>query len=211
MISQQYHMIYDILEWNEDGSWKGWKLEIPSPPPPPHLQPQVHILFKYLKGASPLHQNSQYSRGWGAVGYTIKEGYKELLANKRNQTQTTWWKNVWNSDVLPKINLFCWTLMHGKILTGEILMKRGFHDPFLCALCQRNYESIQHLFWECPFSKKIWATIYQGGFFSGPEEIEFWTTSGIWGWKQTIKQRLTPSSKGYTWKKKAHTNSECSG
>jgi hypothetical protein len=74
MISQQYHTLHDISEWNKDGSWQGWKLEIPPPPPP--LQHQVHLLFKYLKGASPLHQNAQDSRGWGAAGYTVKEGYK---------------------------------------------------------------------------------------------------------------------------------------
>jgi hypothetical protein len=51
--------------------------------------------------------------------------------------------------------------VHGKILTGENLMKKGFYDPFLCALCQRSQEIIQHHFWECAFSKQTWATMYQ--------------------------------------------------
>jgi hypothetical protein len=78
----------------------------------------------FLKGASPLHQNAQDSRGWVGAGYTIKEGYKAILANKRIQTPTKWWKNVWNLDVLPKINLLCWILAHGKILTRNFFMKR---------------------------------------------------------------------------------------
>jgi hypothetical protein len=40
-------------------------------------------------------------------------------------------------------------------------MKRGFHGPFTCALCQRNQDSILHLFWECPFSIKVWEFVYR--------------------------------------------------
>jgi hypothetical protein len=37
----------------------------------------------------------------------------------------------WIQDTLPKINIFIWSLAHGKILTSENMMKRGFHDTAL--------------------------------------------------------------------------------
>jgi hypothetical protein len=157
MISEHKITLFDISSWNEDGSWKGWRLgDFPI-----HLQCQAHLLISFLKGAAPIHRDIQDSRGWGPVGYTVKEGYKILLANSRNLINSARWKNIWSSDALPKINIFIWTLAHGKILTGENLMKRGFHGPFTCALCQRTQESSQHLFWECTFSSKVWESVYR--------------------------------------------------
>jgi hypothetical protein len=75
------------------------------------------------------------------------------------QTSTKW-KNIWSQDALPKINIFIWSLAHGKILTGENLMKRGFHGPFICPLCQNSQDTIQHLFWDCPFSTTVWNVAY---------------------------------------------------
>jgi len=68
MILQRYHKLYDISDWNKDGSWHGWKLINPLPP---KLQPQAQLLLNFLKGTSPLHQNAKDSRGWGAIGYTV--------------------------------------------------------------------------------------------------------------------------------------------
>jgi hypothetical protein len=43
-----------------------------------------------------------------------------------------------------------------KIITAENLQKRGIAGPSRCALCMASEESIQHLFFECPFTLKIW-------------------------------------------------------
>ena len=40
----------------------------------------------------------------------------------------TFWKIVWNSPSIPKVNFFTWILMHKKALTGDNLSKRGFLD-----------------------------------------------------------------------------------
>jgi hypothetical protein len=51
--------------------------------------------------------------------------------------------------------------VHGKVLTGENLLKRGFQGPFRCPLCEKNYESIQHLFWDCEFTKQVWFNFFK--------------------------------------------------
>jgi hypothetical protein len=68
-------------------------------------------------------------------------------------TKQPMWKNIWSNDGLPKVNTFCWTLAHGKILTGENLAKRGIKGPFHCTLCKKSEETSQHLFLECNFAK----------------------------------------------------------
>jgi hypothetical protein len=50
--------------------------------------------------------------------------------------------------------------VHDKILIGENLMKRGFHGPFICPLCQIGQENINHLFWECSFARKCWTLAF---------------------------------------------------
>jgi hypothetical protein len=58
MLSQQKSSLHDIHEWNEDGSWQGWKLgNIP-----PHLQQQAHLLIKSLKGNSPFIRTSRTTK-----------------------------------------------------------------------------------------------------------------------------------------------------
>jgi hypothetical protein len=94
-------------------------------------------------------------------GYSVKEGYNTLLSTLRVYQNSTKWKNVWSQDSLPKVNFFTWSLSHGKILTGENLMKRGFHDPFICPLCQSNQDNIHHLFWNCPFSQTVWKVAFR--------------------------------------------------
>ena len=44
------------------------------------------------------------------------------------------------SKTFPKIDLFTWTLLHGKILTGDNLEKRGFMGPFHFPLCSAANE-----------------------------------------------------------------------
>jgi hypothetical protein len=55
LISEHKTNIFDISSWNEDGSWKDWRLG----ETPIHLKNQVQLLLSLLKGASPLHRNLQ--------------------------------------------------------------------------------------------------------------------------------------------------------
>jgi hypothetical protein len=85
LLVQQKSSLYAISDWNEDGSWKCWNLG----DFPPHLQNQAQILVKALRGATPLHRNTPDCRGWGSTGYSVKEGYKSLIAKSRLLNQTT--------------------------------------------------------------------------------------------------------------------------
>jgi len=121
---------------------------------------QAQVLISLLKVEATILRDILDSRGRGTYGYLVKELYNTLLSSLRVLHPSTKWKNIWIQDSLPKINIFIWSLAQGKILTGENLMKRGFHCPFICPLCQNSQDTIQHLFWDYPFSTTFWNVAY---------------------------------------------------
>jgi hypothetical protein len=156
LIVGQKRTLFDFPKWNENGNWKEWSLGgIPA-----QMSNQAQVLISTLKGAAPILSDIPDNRGWGTDWYSIKEGYNTLLSSLRVIQTSTKWKNVWSQDALPKINIFIWSLAHGNIPTRENVMKRGFHGPFNCPLCQNSQDTIQHLLWDCPFSTTVWNVAY---------------------------------------------------
>ena len=47
-------------------------------------------------------------------------------------------------------------MINKKILTWEQLQIRGYNGPSRCVLCEGNLEDLQHLFFCCPFSVRIY-------------------------------------------------------
>ena len=68
------------------------------------------------------------------------------------------WKSIWKGFAPPKVEVFCWQLLRGRVAVKEQLVCRGLLDRnlALCTFCKVEYESIGHLFFACPFSWKIW-------------------------------------------------------
>ena len=53
--------LYDISEWNRNGTWKNWNLgEVPI-----FLLNESHQFLMILNGSSPIHLNLNDSREWG--------------------------------------------------------------------------------------------------------------------------------------------------
>lgn len=45
---------------------------------------------------------------------------------------------------------------NNKLTTRDILAKWGIHVPLHCPICSSHDESLDHLFFHCPFFKPIW-------------------------------------------------------
>lgn len=88
--------------------------------------------------------------------YLVKEEYIILMSNLLHPTPLKIWKLIWNREVIPKVNSFCWMLIHKKIITTKNLRCKNIHDPLRCLLCNCEEESIYHLFYVCSFSLSIW-------------------------------------------------------
>ena len=130
--------------------------------PPLHLEEAKNLLMTSLQGMSPIKETKKDSIGWGKNGqYTVKEGYKRLTVEPVASEHI--WKKVWHPDSIPKVNSFCWLLIHNKLLTAENLRKRGVAGPSRCALCNNEEETSSHLFMHCSVSLKVWQCVLPSG------------------------------------------------
>jgi len=94
--------LYDISSWNDNGSWRDWNLgDVPQ-----QLKEQDEFLIRFLKGEAPIQKTRPDNRGWGNKGYSVTQGYNQLLNSMDGHQSSAKWKNVWNRDSLPKINFF---------------------------------------------------------------------------------------------------------
>ncbi|KAK1693054.1 hypothetical protein QYE76_009751 [Lolium multiflorum] len=70
----------------------------------------------------------------------------------------THFKEIWRTRVLPKIRVFLWQLIRGRLPSGDQLVKRHGPSNGRCALCG-DWETCDHIFFTCHIAKFMWAGI----------------------------------------------------
>lgn len=71
--------------------------------------------------------------------------------------ESKWLFNLaWMGQGPLKFHLFLWLLLERKILTWDVLVKKGWEGPGFCVLHRQNNESIEKLFVFFPFMKTVW-------------------------------------------------------
>ncbi|KAK3218153.1 hypothetical protein Dsin_012123 [Dipteronia sinensis] len=65
---------------------------------------------------------------------------------------------LWAGICPPKIEVFAWQVLKGKIMVYEVLNRYGFNSAqsMDCSLCHSEVESINHLFLHCHWTWGIW-------------------------------------------------------
>nr|GEX88253.1 hypothetical protein [Tanacetum cinerariifolium] len=102
----------------------------------------------------------------GSCGWcTIKSGYKQALLCKENgyskaktssNQSSKFWTKLWNIDAQPKSKLFLWKAISNFVATMDNLFKRKFSPNPTCPLCQSCAKMIEHLLFECAWTRPIW-------------------------------------------------------
>eukprot|EP00253_Pinus_taeda_P033982 PITA_33982 len=181
--------IYALSNWDHRGDWAGWDFR----GVPARLSLEQTLLEDLLEEAAPINRSMKDSSGWGQSGvYTTAAGYRALQASRNSRQTPAFWKNVWDSLALPKVNLFFWTLVHNKLLTSDNLEKRNIARPHRCVLYSNNFETAQHLFLECNFAKEVWGIILQEFHISLPSQISI--SELFASWSLLYSQRIPPKS-----------------
>ncbi|KAK2369712.1 hypothetical protein QL285_082828 [Trifolium repens] len=87
-----------------------------------------------------------------------------------------WAKCIWSPDIPPSKSLLAWRLMHSKVPTDENLMARGCLIPSMCNLCNKHTETSFHIFFECPFTVRLWS------WFAGclNQALQFTSMEDMW-------------------------------
>ena len=84
------------------------------------------------------------------AAYLIAKGLKSLSL----ETQSFNW--VWKSETLPKIQFPLWLCFHDSLPTAQVLSSRGLTIDPVCKLCNKHFETIEHLFRGCEIAHQFW-------------------------------------------------------
>jgi mannosylglycoprotein endo-beta-mannosidase len=88
--------------------------------------------------------------------YTAKSAY---LMQFTGAIDTDFCTSIWRCWAPGKCKFFMWTAAHNRILTADVLQRRGWENNYFCQLCFRNLETPWHLLTECSWTRKVWAAL----------------------------------------------------
>ncbi|KAG7567824.1 Ribonuclease H-like superfamily [Arabidopsis thaliana x Arabidopsis arenosa] len=143
--------------------WKEPWLSLSTPTTPfgPATKASQHLMVSHLRHPTTLDWNTERIRI-----YTVKSGYYEALNEEdkvRTATQSLdtydWKSKLWKIKCSPKVKLLLWKALQNALPVGEILKSRTIVDSACCIHCEADEETLCHLFFTCPFAKKVWDNI----------------------------------------------------
>ena len=83
----------------------------------------------------------------------IKQIYYHM---KGEQQRPAWTCLMFNNPARPKAYFIMWIMMNQKLATVDRLTQWGIVVDKRCVLCKNTEESIEHLFLQCQFARKLW-------------------------------------------------------
>lgn len=94
--------------------------------------------------------------GYQTLGqFNVKE-VADLASGSTNLPTEKRWCKLWGQGHWPKITLFLWLLMRGRILTWENLRRRGMLGSSVCVMCQKVEKTIEHLLQGYEWAREVW-------------------------------------------------------
>lgn len=132
-----------------EGSW-----HLPPARTENQLALQVHLTTVILSDTEDYNE-------WRIDGnlrqrYNTGEVYTYL---KGDQQLVSWAKIVWFSHGIPRHSFLTWLVLLDRCPTRDRLIRWGLNVDPNCLLCNTGPESINHLYFECPYSTSIWTQI----------------------------------------------------
>ncbi|KAK8510054.1 hypothetical protein V6N11_029049 [Hibiscus sabdariffa] len=136
---------------NPNGSWAWAKFQdfLPSP---------VLLAIAAMTPPSVLGSDSI---GWGGDDhrvFMVKSAYC-LCAGDAHRDESQLWKTVSKYCGLPRIRMFLWLVIKGKILTNSERVRRHMSNNSCCGLCGAMVEDLSHLFRGCVEARLLWSRV----------------------------------------------------
>ena len=78
--------------------------------------------------------------------YSAKLGYEVAIKELIVREDQWWRKRLWKIQSPLKTIITMWLALSNKLLTWEMLKKRGFEGPGICTLCKLSDEMSYHCF-----------------------------------------------------------------
>lgn len=102
---------------------------------------------------------------WRSGNNKFKEKFStaETWQQIREQHQQyDWHKAVWFKHATPKYSFVVWVALRDRLSTGSRMAQWSASVDTSCIFCQVPVETVDHLFFECSYSKQIWEKLARG-------------------------------------------------
>lgn len=86
---------------------------------------------------------------------SVKDIYSLMISSKR-ALSAIFPLAFWKLSCSPKMLYFSWLVYYNKNLSWENLMKRQWHGPSRCCMCESAEETNLHMFFKCTSLLEIW-------------------------------------------------------
>ena len=70
--------------------------------------------------------------------------------------QSTFFRQLWGLNIMPKWKMFIWKMWHNCLATASNLQYRGIPISNHCHTCLHDDEDDQHIFRKCPLALEAW-------------------------------------------------------
>ncbi len=122
-------------------------------------QQEVGTLRNLIDGVTLNEDLDSISWRWCTNGkFTVSGAYKFISFDGVDGRKIS---HLWSVKIPLKIKLFLWLAGRYRLLMADLLAKRGWHGPSICALCSAEAENLDHLFFRCSFAISLWDRILQ--------------------------------------------------
>lgn len=72
------------------------------------------------------------------------------------------YKEIWFPHATPKYAFITWLLIKNRLTTGERMLNWNQNVNSSCVFCDESIETRDHLFFQCPYSNKVWKDLVLG-------------------------------------------------
>ncbi|PWA46722.1 RNA-directed DNA polymerase, eukaryota, Reverse transcriptase zinc-binding domain protein [Artemisia annua] len=111
---------------------------------PPHIQHDKHDIVKWKTKTGRLKE------------FSVTTVWNDI---RESNHLIPWAVLVWYSQYIPRHSFMVWLAIHGRLKTHDKMFVWEHATDLKCVFCKQVPDSHNHLFFECPFSRKIWADI----------------------------------------------------
>ncbi|KAG7556371.1 hypothetical protein ISN44_As11g024100 [Arabidopsis suecica] len=70
-----------------------------------------------------------------------------------------WYKGIWFTHSTPKYSFMAWLAIQNRLSTGDRMVGWNMGAPTACTFCPEPMETRNHIFFECPYSAKVWRSL----------------------------------------------------
>jgi len=98
--------------------------------------------------------------------YTVKSGYELICRQVQNvlfkeaeeqPSVNPLFQKIWRLNTAPKIKVFLWKVLKGAVAVEDRLRTRGILIADGCSMCSEENETINHILFQCPLARQVWA------------------------------------------------------